>query len=271
MQDTLCREAVKEKIPALLFRQLKPERFSRDEIETLKRQLVPKLPTLCRQLFFYGVLSAKGGYWVVPALGIKIRLSSGDYYKLGNPQRIDDFLALYGLAQGLSFRETVLALRRICESENQIETEQGTLSGSKRKQLEKRRLLREALFGGAQAPEEEKTKTLCYSAMQIRKRLRGYLVRLCSERPGRWTALEQDHPEFFVPRAFARLLDEWSKKRNGPFLRVEEKTRAKNVRYLVEDLTRSSSPGLNGDSPKNGARRARSDSGVAARTGERQL
>jgi len=250
MHTTLGLEAVKEKISALRFRQLKPERFSRDEIETLKRQLVPKLPTLFRQLFSYGVLSAKGGYWVVPALRIKIRLSSGDYYEMGNPQRIDDFLTLYSMAQGLSFRETVLALRRICESENQTETGQGTLPGSKRKQCEKRRLLREALFGEAHAPGEEKTRTLCYSALQIRQRLRGYLLRLCSEHPGRWTALEQDHPEFFVPKAFARLLHEWSEKRNGPFLSVEEKTRAKNLRYLVGDLTRSSSPGLNGDSPR---------------------
>jgi len=82
MHTTLGLEAVKEKISALRFRQLKPERFSRDEIETLKRQVVPKLPTLCRQLFSYGVLSAKGGYWVVPALRIKIRLSSGDYYEM---------------------------------------------------------------------------------------------------------------------------------------------------------------------------------------------
>jgi hypothetical protein len=118
MKDNSALAELKRKVGLLnaTSRKRKGRRYSRTEIETLKRALPPHLLSLCRELLPFGLLSAKGTHWKVPALGIRIDLKSGNFYELGYPGRIDDLVALYGISTGLSFPATIAALKRIAAS-----------------------------------------------------------------------------------------------------------------------------------------------------------
>lgn len=197
-------------------------RYPRAELNELKRWAASQVP----RLFPYGVLSPRGGYWLLPALDLQINLGTGDFYPLRfdllNPRPIDDILYLYGTIEGLTFAQTVAALKRM-----RAEPETPVFVPAIRHEREKRRLLAAALLANGDGER-------LLSALAIRRELEAYLASLTEEA----FELRCKHPEFFSKRTFNPVLEELSARpEQTEFLRIEKKTDGKKyTRFRLTNL-----------------------------------
>jgi hypothetical protein len=210
-------------------------RFSRAQIEDLKLALVPYLLPLCERILPCGVLSKTERCWVIPALGIRVNLTTGDYFPwpfdLSVTHRLGDIVALYGLVYELPFRQAMAGLDRIAKKGMEAAPLALPLFGEKTNGREKKRLVHAALFGTS----GERASQLPQSALALRRRVLGYLATAPEESKNAKTV----HPEFFSPAAFSRLLREWVTEARAEFFRIEERNRgAKDIRFLLSNLDR---------------------------------
>jgi hypothetical protein len=206
-------------------------RYDREQIDEIKRALLPHLPSLCQKFFPAGVLSRTGEYWVIPALEICINLTSGDFFLWPTvlSRRQGDFISLYAMLYDLPFRQAVATLARIARDVKGIPPE--IKIPRENFDREKRRIVHAALFGSSD-PLGPPQMTL--SALQIRRRVVSYLDTHAEAYP----RVKEEHPEFFLGAAFARLLEKWSNLPEAEFFYIQERSRgAKKTLFLLRNVT----------------------------------
>jgi hypothetical protein len=204
-------------------------RFTREQIETLKLALVPHLLSICQRLFPYGVLSRTGEYWVIPALEITVNLETGDFFPwpFEPGRRIGDFISLYIDYSGLPFRQAAAALGAIAADIEKAPLPPFPADG-KSNAREKRRIVHAALFA-------TNGEIGALSSLAIRRRVLAHLAAHVERHP----KAKEEHPEFFIGAAFARLLSRWSKQppEKAEFFRIEERSRgAKKLLFILRNV-----------------------------------
>jgi hypothetical protein len=209
-------------------------RFTRPQIEELKRALIPHLLSIARRLFPYGVLSRTGGYLVIPALDIQINLSTGDYFPFpSEPGRpIGDFISLYIDYSGLPFRSAIATLGRIAGGFSGIP--ENPPSSSKENDREKRRIVGAAFFG---TNDDLIAPQMALSALPIRRKVLAYLDTQ-ADHAERYPTVKEAHPEFFYADAFARLLQRWVKQplERQEFFHIYPRNEGKNIAFLLRKV-----------------------------------
>jgi hypothetical protein len=201
----------------------------RREIEELKKWAARNLPNF----FPSGVLSARGGYWLIPALDLRINLETGDFYRFlfelrENSRPLGDIIELYGILKGgLSFAETVAELKGI--------REKGTAAFSpivlpppEKRETEMREILWQV------CSKEAGTKRLKLSALRLYRSVGAYLS---TAYPGEETRLAWRYPELFNSTAFRRLLFELAGRNEEGIIRVRPWGEGeKKMRFTIENL-----------------------------------